>query len=192
MGEERGDIEQLFEPLGPDDTSLVKEGIDDPVARGQRSSMRRGGARARGGAARLDRDDWFRTRDPACNLAELLRVTKALEVEQDHGRSGVVSPILNQVVSGHVGLVPDGHEARDADVEALRIIEDGQAERPALRGHRDGSGGWIHRRERRVQPHLRVGIQQAHAVGTDQAAAGAADALDQRAPLGHVLRHRIR
>ena len=92
----------------------------------------------------------------------------------------IVRPVLQQVVARHVGLVADRDEARDPDPEAARVIENRQAERAALRRHRDVALGRIHRREGRVQAHARIRVQQAHAVWTDQPAAGRADPLDQR------------
>ena len=55
----------------------------------------------------------------------------------------------------------------------LRVVEDRQAERAALGRHRDGAGRWIDRREGRVQLHRGIGVQEAHAIGADQPAAGA-------------------
>ena len=65
-------------------------------------------------------------------------------------------------------------------MQPLRVVENRQPQRAALRGHRDVAGRRIHRGERRVQAHRRVGVQQAHAVGTDQSAARRAHPLQQR------------
>ena len=86
----------------------------------------------------------------------------------------------DQIVSRHVRLVADRHEARDPDIEPPRVIENRQPERAALSRHRDASPRRIDRRERRVQLDGRIGIEQAHAIRTDQAAAGPPHLLNQR------------
>ena len=101
---------------------------------------------------------------------------------------GSSAQVLNQIVPGHVRLVAHRDEARDADVEPLRVIEDRQAQRAALRGHRDGSSRRVDRRECRVQAHARGGVEQAHAVGPDEPAARLPNSVQQdrfaRAPFG--------
>ncbi len=94
---------------------------------------------------------------------------------------GSSAQVLNQVVSRNVCLVTDGNEAGDPDAETPGVIEDRQAERPALRRHGHVAGWRIDRREGRVQPDRRTGIQQAHAVGTDQPASRLPHAFEQQA-----------
>ena len=104
---------------------------------------------------------------------------------------GSSAQVLNQVVSRDVRLVANGHEAGDPDVETPGVIEDRQAERTALRGHGHVAGWRIDRREGRVQADRGVGIQQPHAVGTDQPASRLPHAFEQQAltrmPLGVAL-----
>ena len=100
---------------------------------------------------------------------------------------GSSAQYLQKIVARHVRLVADGDEARDADLEALRVVEDGEPERSALRRHRNGSRRRRDRGKRGVQADSRVRVQQAHAVWTDQAAARQSNAFHQlalaRAPL---------
>ena len=84
--EQGRDVEQLLEPLGPDDAGLPEQGVDDGVARRQRAGVRGRGARPGVRAAGLDRDDRLGAADAPGDLAELLRVAEALEVEQDDRR----------------------------------------------------------------------------------------------------------
>ena len=92
MRQQRRDVEQLLEPLGADDAGLTEQRIDDGVAGGQRAGMRGGRARSGGRASRLHRDDRLASRHPPRDLAELLRIPEALEIEQNHRRPGVVGP----------------------------------------------------------------------------------------------------
>ena len=62
-----------------------------------------------------------------------LRIPERLEVEQDDGRCRVVLPVLEQVVRRDVCLVPDRDEGREPEASALRLGEEGETERPALR-----------------------------------------------------------
>ena len=54
---------------------------------------------------------------------------------------GSSAQVLNQIVAGHIGLVPDRDEAGDADVEALGVVEDGEPQRTALCRHGDATSG---------------------------------------------------
>ncbi len=107
------------------------------------------------------------------------RAAEALEVEQDHVGPRILGPVLHEVVRRDVGLVPDRHERRDAEVQARRVVEQREAERPALRRQRHAALGRIGRSEGGVQAHGRVRVHEAHAVGSDHPHAGVADLLEQ-------------
>jgi hypothetical protein len=57
----------------------------------------------------------------------------------------VVFPVLEQIVRGYVGLVADRDERGEAEVELLRLFQDGQSQRSALTGEGDLPGRWKHR-----------------------------------------------
>ena len=100
---------------------------------------------------------------------------------------GSSAQVLNQIVAGHVGLVPDRDEAGDADVEALGVVEDCQPQRSALCRHGDATSGRRYRRKCRVQADGGIAIEQAHAVWSDQTAAGPPDAVDERGLAGTTV-----
>ena len=54
--------------------------------------------------------------------------------------AGSSSQYLKQIVAGHVGLVADADERRQADTPLPGELEDGEAERAALRGEGDAAG----------------------------------------------------
>ena len=178
--EQRRHIEQLRDGIGADHTRLMEQRIDKGIGRGDRAGVRRRGAGTDRGASGLERDDGLGPAEAAGNAAELCRVAEALEVQQDHRRLRIRFPVLEQIVAGHVGLVADRREARNAEIERPRMIENREAERAALRRHRDLSLRRIHRRKGRVQSNIGARVEQAHAVGTDHAASGAARLLDDR------------
>ena len=105
---------------------------------------------------------------------------------------GSSAQYLDQIVPRDVGFVADRDEARNADVEPFRVIEDRQTQRAALGGHRDGSSRRVDRRECRVQAYGRGGVEQAHAVGPDQAAARLPNPVQQEPLRARALRRRIR
>ena len=100
---------------------------------------------------------------------------------------GSSAQYLHQIVAGHVGLVPDRDEAGDADVEAPGVVEDCQPQRSALCRHGDATSGRRYRRKCRVQSDGGVAIEQAHAVWSDQTAAGSPNAVDERGLAGTTV-----
>jgi len=55
-------------------------------------------------------------------------------------------------------------------VEGLDIIEHGQSKRTTLRQHANGAGWWQDwGGKRRIERDRRIRIEQAHAIGADQA-----------------------
>ena len=71
-------------------------------------------------------------------------------------------PVLEEVVAGDVGLVPGGDERRDAEPELVEAAQQGGADRPRLRRHRDPARAGGHlgegRRARRRAPVLTTPI----------------------------------
>ena len=130
------DIEELFEGLRADHAGLPEERVDDGVALRQRARVRRRGPRAGPGAAGLDRHDGLRPGDAPRDAREESGRAEALEVKEDHVGARVLRPELEQVVARDVGLVADRDEARDAEVQASRAVEERESRerRSARRG----------------------------------------------------------
>ena len=92
MRQQGSHVEELLEPLGADDAGLAEQRVDHGIAGGERSGVRGGGAGAGVRTAGFDRHDRLEASDPARDLAELLRIAEALEIEQDDAGAGIVGP----------------------------------------------------------------------------------------------------
>ena len=149
--------------------------------------MAAGGPRSGERASRFHRDDRLATADPPRDAREAPRIAERFQVQHDDRRVRVGFPVLEQIVARDVGLVADADERRQSDRSLRGELEHRHAERAALRHQRDASGRRVDRRERGVQPDLGIGVQQAHAVGSDHPQPVAAHFVDQpllqRAPL---------
>ncbi len=126
------------------------------------------------GRARLDDDDRFGHRQPAPDAGELAGVTHRFQIEADGAGAIVVHPVLHEVVAGDVEPVAGGGERGDAEGAAPGGLEDGDAERAALREQpevaRRGHGG----RQRRVHRHRFGRIDQTERGRSDDAHAAVA------------------
>ena len=114
--EARGDVEHLVDRLGADDAGLPEQRIDGDVVCRQRRGVAARRARARLRAPRLDRDDRLLPADAPRQAREPARIAERFEIQQDHRVSRIGFPVLQQIVAGHVGLVADADERRQADV----------------------------------------------------------------------------
>ena len=180
VGEHGRHVEQLLERARSDHARLTQHHLDQRFAGGARAGVRRGRARPGVGAARLDRDDRLgRGRRAARSRRTCAGCRSSRDTDRMTSVRGSSAQYLQQVVARDVGLVADRGEAGDADIQPLDVVEDGQAERAALRRERDPPGGRVDGRERRVHAKRRIGVQDPHAVGADHAHAGGADLLDQ-------------
>src|SRR5262249_48046189 len=131
-GEQRRDVEELLERAGADHAGLLEERIDGDVEARPRRRGTPGGPGAGGGPAGLHGDDRLAARDLGRDAGELARVPEALEVQDDDRGPRIIGPVAEQVVARDVGLVADGDEARDAEVERTDLVEDGDPQRAAL------------------------------------------------------------
>ena len=147
---------------------------------------------ARGAAATLHRHDRGVLAQPARELGEPPRVPERLQVHQHDVGVRVVVPIAQQVVAGDVRLVPDGDERGQAQAELRRLTHDGDAERAALGKEPDAAHRGPGRGERSVELHLGVGVDDPHAVRTDQAHARGATHVDEFALQRGTVRARFR
>ena len=134
--------------------------------------------RARSCRSRLERDDRLATGHTPGDPSELARVAERLEVEQDHIRLVVVLPPLEQVVRRDVRLVADRDEGRKAKLALRRLLEQREAEGPALRREADRPLRERVGRKRCVQADF--GRGDAEAVGADQPGAVRPDEREQR------------
>ncbi len=79
----------------------------------------------------------------------------------------VAAPHLQQVVQAHLRLVSERTEFGEADPQGLRVLEDRDAQCPALGDQRDSAAERGRGRERRVHPDVGMGVDDPHAVRTD-------------------------
>jgi hypothetical protein len=190
--EDGGDVQHLFERVGPDHAVLPEERVQGRIRRDDRGGVGRGCPDPRGTPAALHRDDRLPRADPARQAREALRIAEGFEVEQDHLGSRVLRPETQDVVPRDVGLVANGDELGEPETESRRLIHHREADRSALgeepHAPFDGDG----RRERAVEADIRIGVHDAHAVRADQPHAGGATHLEQLAltlrPLAAGLR----
>ncbi len=126
------------------------------------------------------------SRNAACDTCEPSRVAEALEIQGDDRSRGVVLPVFEKVIGGDVGLVSEGYEGREAEPARPRLLDDGEAERTALRGKSHVAGREDSSGERRVEP-VRGG-RDAEAIRADEAAAVRAHEVQQRCLPAGALR----
>ena len=174
MSEQRRDVEQLLERLVAHHAGLAKQRVDDDVRSPASAPVCEDAARAPAAMRpALTAMIGLRraTRRAICancrGLPKLSRYSRITSV------SGRPAQYCDQVVARHVGLVADRDERRDAEPQLrarsrgsparARPLCDDIATRPPA-----GS-----RRERRVQPHRGIGVDDAHAVRPDHADARA-------------------
>src|SRR5450830_544637 len=108
---------------------------------GERRGVRARGPPAGAGTPTFHRQDRFLPRYTASDAGELLRITERLEIEQDEVGRLVVFPPLEQVVRGDIGGISDRDEGRQPETASTRRGQQRNAERSALRGERQPSGG---------------------------------------------------
>src|SRR5262249_40963793 len=142
---QRRSIDQLLERRRAQHAGLVEERLHRLLGTGERSSVRPGGPRSRGRGPALHRENRFLAGDATRDLPETARVAERLEVERDQPGVLVLLPVLEQVVRGHVRLVPDRDERREAEAPLRCLLEQRQTKRAALRRERDRprwEGAW--------------------------------------------------
>ena len=175
--ENRGDVDELLDRSGPDDTGLPEERCDRSLRsrKGGRVRARRLGARARDPA--LHRENGLSPRDPARQPPELSRVAERLEIQEDDIGRRILFPELEEVVRGHVRLVADRNERRESEPAGLAPLEQRKPEGAALRGEGNSSRWEGPRRKRGVQ--LWTGDGDSKAVRADEARTVRADTLEE-------------
>ena len=134
------------------------------------------------GTPAADHDHRLAAGQPVDDPRELAGVADRLEVQQDEVGRGILLPVLEEVVAGDVRPVAGRHEARHPEAALGEPLEDRAAQRARLAEEADATAGRHGRHERRVQPHLGVGVDDAEGVRADEAHAGAGDRRDELAP----------
>jgi hypothetical protein len=110
----------------------MKQCFDDDVTRRERRRVTAGRPCARGGTAGLHGNDRFLSGYATCDLGKAPRVAERLEVQSDYPRRGIVGPVLEEIVPGHIRLVAYADEGGEANMSPCRQIEDHESERAAL------------------------------------------------------------
>ena len=144
--EDLGDVEQLVGVLDADHPGLAQH-LRERARRGVRRPDGVPGRHHLAGPPGRHDDHGLDQRQPPGHPGELARVAQRLEVQADDVRAVVVGPELHEVVAGHVGAVPGGHELRDPDAPA-----------PDRREQRDGQRGRL--AEQPDPPRRRRGLRQ--------------------------------
>ena len=158
MGEVLSHVEHLLDRTNPDDARLPEKYIHSDVGTGEGAGVGGGGPFSYFTSAGLDRNDRLLAGKPSGDAAESPRVAEGLQVEEDHPGIVVVLPEFKKVIGRYVNAVSDTCEVGDAEIIALHIVEERNAEgaavgtdadAPALR-HQAGHGG--------IQADLRVRV----------------------------------
>src|ERR1043166_8623575 len=119
---------------------------------------------------RFDGNDWFALVHIRRYTGKVAGIAKAFEVQHNDAGAWIVSPIGQDIVAGHIRPIAYRDKRREANVEALDVVEHGEAERTALRQHAYVACRWQDRgRKGRIERDLRIGIEETHAVGPHQA-----------------------
>ena len=161
--------------IGADHAGLLEERLHRRVAGGERRRVAGGSATASRRAPRFDGNDRFTPCDVRRETGKPAGIAKAFEVQHDDVCVWIVGPIGQHIITGHIRPVTYRYKRRQAHVEALDIVQHGEAERTALRQHANVAG---RRQDRggkcRIERDLGSGIEEAHAVGPHQTHAGGA------------------
>src|SRR6185312_15974561 len=123
-GEEGSRVEQLLERACAQDAGLPEQRVDRRVRGREGRRVRARGARTGPTRSAAHRDDRLRPCDATGDARELPRVAEGLEVEEDGRRQLVLLPVLEEVVGGHVRLVADRDEAREAESPRICLLEE--------------------------------------------------------------------
>jgi hypothetical protein len=133
------------------------------------------------GGAGAHGDDGFTRGEAAGEPAELVRVAERFQVQ--HGKLGALlaQPPAEHVVAAEVVPVAQRHQGRDPQIQVAELVEQRNSRPAGLGGHPHRPRGRGQVGERRIQPHLGIGVDQAEAVRVDQPHPVLAHRLEQRA-----------
>ncbi len=169
-GESQGEVEEVIEVAGLENTSLLEGRAVDFGRTSQGTGVRGGSRGAVGRHTRLEGDDGFL--GLAGDFHEAAAVFEALDVEGDAGRGGVVIQPFDGVGKIHIGHVADGNEFVEADAAGVGGGVHGDQQGAALR---DQSRLADQGQERRKGSVKLFGVGEvAHNVGAENAGVVAA------------------
>ncbi len=144
--------------------------------------MRRRGPRPGCRPSALDGHDRLRGRHAPRDPPEAPGVAERLEVEQDELGAGILLPVLEEVVARQIRLVAHRDERGQAHAEAAGRADDRDPEPAALRHEANATRhDVLLRGERRIQPHVGTGVEDAEAIRADEPGPRLAAHLDQLA-----------
>ena len=180
-GERRGEQEGLFERFGDDGARLGEQHPGEPAVPREAARVRARRRRSGLGAAGFQNDDGLGGSSLPEDARESRRVGNRFEVGEDDLCVRVVRVERQQVACGHVGLVPRGRDAREAEPERIGEVEQRRADRAALRDEADAAALRDRLEHVRVQPNGGIGVQDAHAVRPHEAHAVPVHDVHERA-----------
>ena len=172
-GKSQGIVEQLLQGFHPEDAALGEQGVVGLVGAGQGPGVGRGGPGPGRGPPGLDGQDGLLVArlpgDLPGQLEKPLRVRQIFQVKHDDIRQGVILQVSQEVVFIEVGLVAHGHELGQPDPLPLGVFQGRHPHRAALGHQGDVPGGGHQPGKGAVEGDLGVGVDDAQAVGAQQA-----------------------
>ena len=100
-------FEHLMQVENAQDARAAKGGGEDVIGAGQRPGVRKGGLRALGMAAGLDRDHRLRAGAAPCRGHEFRRVRDPFNIKEDRAAHDLARQIVQHVAEIHVGGIAD-------------------------------------------------------------------------------------
>jgi hypothetical protein len=128
---------------------------------------------------RLDHQDGFLATNSLGGFGEIARIAERLEIHADDAGLVIVLPVLEEIVTGDVGLVSDRGELGQADAESSRFVENRHTKGSRLADETDGSSTCRRRSERCIHRYTWIGIDDPHAIGSDHAYSSVPDLVSQ-------------
>ena len=149
------------------------------------------GLLAQRGASGLDDQHRFAGGARAAQqIGEARAVLDPFDIERDDARMRIVDCVLEKVAHLQVSLVAQRHAKRKPHAQVIRARQHGAGQRAALADQRDlalDEPVVAHQGLRIEQAHVGMAVEVAHAVGTDDAHAGAARDGQQPVLQGRAL-----
>ena len=176
IGKALGKIKLCFDGEAANDARPFEDGFVSGLAAGETAGVRGSGFCARGGNARLHKQDGFFLGDSFGLADKGVAVGDVFEIAGDDFGIRVVRECLDDVQLIDVGFVADADELAEADAVGVGHIENGGQKSAGLREIADRADG--RKRSAKAGVELVGGNDESEAVGTDYAYAGLLGNLD--------------